>query len=115
MLYFRFLICKVGQRGLLLFAFAIIEMHIRPHMYGYSSEYGGYLLALLGFVLLFPIYTRFSESQDYLWKFEKLHDNKIQWAIRGTKVPFFAHLIKNSGRLGSNDFVSFISEIQRNS
>ncbi|MBN1540577.1 DUF5009 domain-containing protein [candidate division KSB1 bacterium] len=59
---------QIGQRTLLLASFAIILQHIRPHVINPQPDRLTWLTALLGFVLLFPLYTRISKRIARKWR-----------------------------------------------
>ncbi len=50
------IILRLAGRGLLLAAFAIFDEHIRPHRLSATPDTMTWLLSLLGFVLLFPMF-----------------------------------------------------------
>lgn len=56
------LILQVFKRGLLLCFFAIVIQHIRPNVLSTTPDVVTWLIALLGFALLFLIFWRFPES-----------------------------------------------------
>ena len=53
------IIVSIFSRGLLLAAFAIFVMHIRPWLMNPSPDMYIWMLCLVGFLLLFPMYARF--------------------------------------------------------
>lgn len=66
------LVPGIVLRGLALVAFAIYVQHIAPYQISASPTTSTWLQALLGFALLFPIYTRLPEA----W------NPKVKWGIR---------------------------------
>jgi len=56
------LIIQIFKRGVLLSFFAIAIQHLRPHVMSKSPDAVTYLIALLGFGLLFLIFWRFPSS-----------------------------------------------------
>ncbi len=52
----------LGERWCLLVAFAFFKSHISPWQMSSSPTTGIWLMALLGFILLFPMYMRFPRS-----------------------------------------------------
>ncbi len=56
-------------RGLLLVGFAIYDQHIRPNVINPNPNISTYLLALLGFALLFPALMRFPKEWDTKTKY----------------------------------------------
>lgn len=55
-------------RGLLLASFAIYDEHIRPYRLSSSPETGTWLMALAGFLLLFPMYASLPTSWPAAWR-----------------------------------------------
>lgn len=53
-LYYFTNLVLVLKRSFLLVVFAITQGHTHPDSFGYSTEYGGYLLSLSGNVSSFP-------------------------------------------------------------
>jgi predicted acyltransferase len=64
----------VLERGVLLAAFGIFYQHIRPYVMNSSPAAGTWLLALLGFVVLFPMFIRLPRSLP----------PAASWAIKGS-------------------------------
>ena len=64
----------IVERGFLLGSFAIFLNHIRPYSINGNPTLGTWFQALLGFVLLFPMYARWPSS----WNLSK----SLSWGIR---------------------------------
>ncbi|MBN2092224.1 DUF5009 domain-containing protein [candidate division KSB1 bacterium] len=60
---------SIGERGLLLGFFAIFLRHVRPHVIESSPSTQTWLIALLGFVLMFPIFLRLPATWKSWWKY----------------------------------------------
>ena len=67
------LLGHIAKRGVLLGGFAIYDQHIRPYTMQAEPTARTWLLALLGFALLFPILARLPAA----WS------QRRQWAVRG--------------------------------
>jgi predicted acyltransferase len=65
------IILSVFSRGVLLAAFAIYVMHIRPWLMNPNPDPAIWVVRLLGFLLLFPMYARFPT----LWS------NGVRWSV----------------------------------
>jgi predicted acyltransferase len=61
-------VAQVLSRGFLLGAFALYIAHIRPWTLSRDPTTGTWLLALLGFALLFPILTRLPDRWPLTWR-----------------------------------------------
>lgn len=56
------IVYSIFQRGLLLAGFAIYIQHIRPHIINPQPTIETYLIALFGFVILFPVFMTLPKS-----------------------------------------------------
>jgi predicted acyltransferase len=60
---------SIGERGFLLGFFAIFLRHVRPHVIESTPSTQTWLIALLGFVLMFPIFLRLPAAWKSRWKY----------------------------------------------